>query len=332
MTSAKPNATSAIAKMRWKLLSSVIVKQASYSRENPDHENNEKLGAARETAIRFPKYGLVEITDEEDDEEEDLQWCRVKSRDERFKFDFRVRPLFFTLFFLDRVISLTTIFQVCLLRPDFSARDLIGFNNTGNVCVWPAEECMTMYCLENRGDIFNARKKVIELGGGMTCLAALILAKTIPHLDSVLVTDGNEASVDNLRSILGKNEDLGDRVSAEILRWSKSLRPDLRAAFDVVLCADCLFFDEFRLPLRDCIAALLKPTGVAVVMAPKRGKTYADFVSKVKDKFAVVTEDARYSERIWGRRQELTNDKRFSEDIHYPVLLTLAQPRLTSQL
>ena len=99
MTSAKPNATSAIAKMRWKLLSTVIVKQASYSRENPDHENNEKLGAARETAIRFPKYGLVEITDEEDDEEEDLQWCRVKSRDERFKFDFRVRPLFCTFFF-----------------------------------------------------------------------------------------------------------------------------------------------------------------------------------------------------------------------------------------
>ena len=220
-----------------------------------------------------------------------------------------------------------------MLRPDFSARDLIGFNNTGNVCVWPAEECMAMYCLENSVKMFNDSKKVVELGGGMTCLAALILAKNVPHLDSVLLTDGNEASVDNLRSILCKNEDLKNRVTAEVLRWGKSPRPHLRAAFDVVLCADCLFFDEFRLPLRDCIAALLKPSGVAVVMAPKRGKTHADFVSKARETFAVVTENARYSEKIWDRRQELLmTDARFSEDIHYPVLLTLAQPRLISHL
>ena len=216
------------------------------------------------------------------------------------------------------------------MRPAFSARDLIGFNNTGNVCVWPAEECMAMYCLENRDRLFDCHggsKRVVELGGGMTCLAALILAKTMPHLAPVLLTDGNEASVDNLLSILGRNEDLKDRVAAEVLKWSKSPRPDLRAAFDVVLCADCLFFDEFRVPLRDCIAALLKPSGLAVVMAPRRGNTLQDFVSKAKDSFAFVAEDARYSERIWERRREFTDVDQFSEDLHYPVLLTLSQPR-----
>lgn len=309
VTNANPTATSTIARKRWKLLSSALVKPATSSRVDQNHVNNEEPGAATETAIRFPNYGLMEIT-EEDGDEQDLQWCRVQSRDERFKFNFKV----------------------CLLRPDFSARDLIGFNNTGNVCVWPAEECMAMYCLENRGKLFNDRKRVVELGGGMTCLAALTIAKTVPHLDSVLVTDGNEASVDNLRSILGKNQDLKNRVTAEVLRWNKSPRPDLRAAFDVVLCADCLFFDEFRLPLRDCIAALLKPSGVAVVMAPKRGKTYAAFVSKARETFAVVTENARYSDKIWDRRQDLLTDEKFSEDIHYPVLLTLAQPRPISHL
>ena len=235
---------------------------------------------------------------------------------------------------MDRDNSSASIFQVCLLPSDFSARDLIGFNNTGNVCVWPAEECMAAYCLEKSGEIFDGRKKVVEVGGGMTCLAALILAKAVPHVDSVLLTDGNEASVENLRAILAENEDLKGRVSAQVLRWSKSPRADLRAAFDVVLCADCLFFDEFRLPLAECMAALLKPSGVAVVMAPKRGKTFADFVSKARESFAAVREDERYSERIWDRRQELTADERFREDIHYPVLLTLAQPRpsLTSNL
>ena len=194
---------------------------------------------------------------------------------------------------------------------------------------------MAAYCLEKSGEIFDGRKRVVELGGGMTCLAALILAKAAPRLlDSVLLTDGNEASVENLRAILAENGDLKGRVSAQVLRWSKSPRADLRAAFDVVLCADCLFFDEFRLPLAECMAALLKPSGVAVVMAPKRGKTFADFVSKARESFAAVREDERYSERIWDRRQELTADERFREDIHYPVLLTLAQPRpsLTSNL
>ena len=64
MTNANPTATSTIAKKRWKLLSSVLVKSAS---SNQNHENNEELGAAKKTAVRFPSYGLVEITEEDDD-------------------------------------------------------------------------------------------------------------------------------------------------------------------------------------------------------------------------------------------------------------------------
>ena len=89
MTNANPTATSTLAKKRWKLLSSVLVKSASSSRGNQNHENNEELGAAKKTAIRFPSYSLVKIT-EEDDDEEDLQLCRVQSRDDRFRFNFKV--------------------------------------------------------------------------------------------------------------------------------------------------------------------------------------------------------------------------------------------------
>ena len=89
VTNANPTATSTIARKRWKLLSSALVKPATSSRVDQNHENNEEPGAATETAIRFPNYGLMEIT-EEDGDEQDLQWCRVQSRDERFKFNFKV--------------------------------------------------------------------------------------------------------------------------------------------------------------------------------------------------------------------------------------------------
>ena len=93
-----------------------------------------------------------------------------------------------------------------------SASSLIGFNNTGNVCVWPAEEALAIYCLENK-EIFED-KSVLELGAGMTGMAAMILAR-LAKVRRVHITDGNELSVENLNKIIRENE-LEDKV-----RYSK---------------------------------------------------------------------------------------------------------------
>lgn len=100
----------------------------------------------------------------------------------------------------------------------FTANELIGFNNTGNVCVWPSEECLAYYLLDNQRICKN--KNIIELGGGMSCLAGIFVAKYCEPI-SVTLTDGNNKSVDNVKSIIEQNN-MNDYVKCCIVKWTNS--------------------------------------------------------------------------------------------------------------
>lgn len=74
---------------------------------------------------------------------------------------------------------------------------LHNVDNTGNVCVWPAEPLLLHTLLNvDRYRSMLENKRVLEIGGGMTAMAGLGLAVTgIAH--SVTVTDGHPDCVKN---------------------------------------------------------------------------------------------------------------------------------------
>ncbi|KAK3589072.1 hypothetical protein CHS0354_008723 [Potamilus streckersoni] len=154
---------------------------------------------------------------------------------------------------------------------------LRGFNNTGNVCVWPAEEVMAYFCLQHT-DWFSG-KTVCELGGGMTCLAGVALS-VATDVSYVELSDGNEESVSNLKEIIKKNmeNDLVDKTKLSASPKALSFfhqqilsktRPGT-IHYSLMLCVllhpvhlyrqtISLFFDEGRGDLVRTIESLLKP-------------------------------------------------------------------------
>ena len=210
---------------------------------------------------------------------------------------------------------------VKVLEPRVSLEAMMGFDNTGNVCVWPAEEVLAYYCLEHRESFKGSN--VCELGCGMTGLAGLLLAcaRAPTH---VLLTDGNKISVKNVKEIVNANQErFGDTsISCDVLLWdSSSLKKDWLGNFDYVICADCLFFEHLHHELILVIHKLLKPNaGTALIFAPRRGNTLEQFCS-VAETYFHVEQNMHYDERVWRVHQE--KPQNYNSDLHYPLKIVM---------
>lgn len=85
----------------------------------------------------------------------------------------------------------------------WTMKDLIGFNNTGNIKFWASEAALTYFALDNLQMFSDSW--VMELGGGMFCLAGLMVAKYSGAF-AVHLTDGNTSSLNNVRKSINLNE------------------------------------------------------------------------------------------------------------------------------
>ncbi|KAI5751906.1 hypothetical protein M8J77_011991 [Diaphorina citri] len=209
--------------------------------------------------------------------------------------------------------------KICHVEINLTANQLMGFNNTGNICVWPSEEVLSYYCLHN-SYLFN-NKTILELGGGMTCLAGILIAKYLsPHY--VLVTDGNVTSVDNVVRIIQANQ---VTVDCSVLKWGSCSNHHVDY-FDIILAADCLFFDETRNDFVSTIVHCLSESGIGLITAPRRGKTLDLFVQCAKSSGLYTLVLQCYNEGVWAQHCSLKMDNpQYDEGIHYPLLIVVSK-------
>lgn len=285
------------ARQRWKILASVVKKQRL------DKDGNEI------SVRRFEGFNLFskQVFHFDNECEADYEWLEYRHDN-----------------IVDQPLLIKQRSRKVILE------DLTGFDNTGNVCLWPSEEVLASYVL-NHKDQFRG-KAVCELGAGMTGLAGIFLA-SFGNPSKVLLTDGNSDCVENMKAIIYQNKPLfgSTDVSSERLLWVESSDlSDLESQFDLIISADCLFFTESHFGLLYVIETLLKDDGSAVIIAPQRKDALKSFCSKAVSQFSVA-EIKNYDSTMWTRHLlAKEQDPMYDEDIHYPVLLLLSKKQNNS--
>uniref|UniRef100_A0A7E4V5K1 Calmodulin-lysine N-methyltransferase n=1 Tax=Panagrellus redivivus TaxID=6233 RepID=A0A7E4V5K1_PANRE len=278
-------ATKEKAKRRWIFASNKINTNKKARSDEPENADN----------IPEATYGLYSLTQLDDPENDDKgTWMTLKwnagmmpKNTEQPDAPPRVLP--------DVIVRM-------LSSNNLPVEVLQGFNNTGNVRIWPSEECLAWIIATGYGDRFKG-KKVLELGCGMTALASICASY---FAESVVASDGSEIAVANAAKCIARNN--RQNVTTVCHKWGEAVAIKDLYAFDYIIAGDCLFEQENIEAFVKTVEQYLASNGNAFIVSPERGGSLLKFIEKVKD-LKLIVEKRDLCPVVAERLAKLKTDK-----------------------
>ncbi|OAK95940.1 hypothetical protein IQ06DRAFT_297444 [Phaeosphaeriaceae sp. SRC1lsM3a] len=163
--------------------------------------------------------------------------------------------------------------------------------------LWPAGMVLSKYMLRKH-KIDLSGKTIVELGagGGLVGLAVALGCKT----DEILHITDQEPMFELMKRNISLN-DLESRVTASIYDWGAATPPQLPAHPDVILAADCVYFEPAFPLLQQTLSDLIGKNTVCYFCFKKRRRADLQFMKVAKKMFDVKQVDDDPNKEIYSR-------------------------------
>ncbi|KXT17621.1 hypothetical protein AC579_10161 [Pseudocercospora musae] len=170
-----------------------------------------------------------------------------------------------------------------LLTPPLLLHEDLAEGNGGQA--WPAGMILTKYLLRRKRSDLQHASSIVELGagGGLTGLAVAVGCSRTSVLH---ITD-----MQSMLSLMQRNISLNgleSKVSASVYDWGNARPEGIPEHPDVVLAADCVYFEPAFPLLQKTLQDLIGPNTVCYFCFKRRRRADMHFLKAVKKMFVVA--------------------------------------------
>ncbi|CZT24715.1 related to putative N2,N2-dimethylguanosine tRNA methyltransferase [Ramularia collo-cygni] len=181
-----------------------------------------------------------------------------------------------------------------LSTPSTSAHDFDGLIETKLILhqdlksgnggrVWQAGEILTKWLLRTKRETLR-KASIVELGSGVGFCGLAIAVGCQPE-NAIYITD-QQTMIPLMQRNIDLNN-LGDKVKACVYNWGEQPDSELPSPPDVVLAADCVYFEPAFPLLQQTLRDLIGPSTVCYFCFKRRRRADMHFLKAIKKQFQV---------------------------------------------
>ncbi|KAK5110714.1 hypothetical protein LTR62_005591 [Meristemomyces frigidus] len=149
---------------------------------------------------------------------------------------------------------------------------------------WPAGQVLAKYLLRMKRDALQRCNSIVELGAGGGLVGLAVAVGCRPDYP-VYITD-QESMLELMQRNIVLNG-LASAVHAAVYDWGEAQPVDVPAFPDVILAADCVYFEPAFPLLQATLKQLIGPSSICYFCFKKRRRADMQFVKAIKKTFVV---------------------------------------------